>query len=129
MSEPRKAVRILDTPDHIRLLADFMRTEILHLLGKSPMTETQLSEQLGLTKAAVGYHLHMLLDAGLIKINRVEPEKHGILQKFYSPTAVLFIVDPDHIPPDIQRYFVRAQKERLMGIFSAHQLHNHVSKV
>jgi len=93
------------------------------------MTQTQLSKQLGLTKAAVGYHLHLLLDAGLINIDRVEPEEHGILQKYYTPIAVLFIIDPAHIPQNVQRYFVRAQKERLMGMFSTFRLHHHVSEV
>ncbi len=93
------------------------------------MTETQLSEQLGLTKAAVGYHLHLLMDAGLINIDKVEAEKHGILQKFYTPIAVLLIIDPVHIPQDVQRYFVRIQIEHLRGMFSVFQLYHQVSEV
>ena len=93
------------------------------------MTETQLSQQLGLTRAAVGYHLHLLMDAELISIERVEAEKHGILQKFYTPIAVLFIIDPAHIPQDVQRYFIRTQIEHLRGMFSVFQLYHHVSEV
>lgn len=93
------------------------------------MTETQLSQQLGLTKAAVGYHLHLLMDVGLINIERVEAEEHGILQKFYSPMAGLLIIDPAHIPQDIQRYFIRIQIEHLRGMFSVFQLYHHVSEV
>ncbi len=126
---PRKAVHIVDNPESIRLLADFTRTEILRLLSKYPMTETQLAEQLGLTRAAVGYHLHLLMDAGLITISKVEAEEHGILQKYYTPIAVLLIVDPAHIPRDVQRYFIRMEIEHLRGIFSALQLYHHVSKV
>jgi DNA-binding transcriptional ArsR family regulator len=110
------------------LLADFTRTEILRLLSKYTMTETQLSEQLGLTKAAVGYHLHLLMDAGLINVDRVEAEKHGILQKFYTPISDLFIIDPDHVPKDVQRYFMRIQIEHLRGMFSVFQLYHHVSE-
>lgn len=110
------------------MLADFTRTEILRLLSKYPMTETQLSEQLGLTKAAVGYHLHLLMDAGLINIGKVEAEKHGILQKFYNPIAVLFIIDPAHIPEDVRRYFIRMQIEHLRGMFSVFQLYHHISE-
>jgi len=128
-SKPRKAVHIVDDPHTISLLADFTRAEILRLLSKYPMTETQLSEQLGLTKAAVGYHLHLLIDAGLINIERVEAEKHGILQKFYSPIAVLLIVDPAHIPEDVQTHFIRTQIEHLRGMFSVFQLYHHVSEV
>ena len=119
----------MDDPDSIRLLADFTRTEILRLLSKRPMTETQLAEQLGLTKAAVGYHLHLLMKAGLITVDKIEAEKHGILQKYYAPRAVLFIVDPAHIPKEIKRYFIRIQVEYLIGILSALQLYHRVSKV
>lgn len=128
MSTLRKAVFIVVDPESIRLLADFTRSEILRLLSKYPMTETQLSEQLGLTRAAVGYHLHLLMDAGLIRIERVEPEKHGILQKFYTPITDLFIIDPAHMPEDVQRYFIRIQIEHLRGMFSVFQLYHHVSQ-
>lgn len=126
MSALRKAVFVVVDPASIRLLADFTRSEILRFLSKYPMTETQLSEQLGMTRAAVGYQLHLLMDAGLISVDRVEAEKHGILQKFYTPIADLFIIDPDHIPADIQRYFVRTQIEHLRGMFSVFQLYHHV---
>jgi DNA-binding transcriptional ArsR family regulator len=118
------AVCIVDDPEKIRLLADFTRAEILQLLGEHPMTEAQLSEELGLTRAAVGYHLRLLLKAELIYLKRVEPEEHGILQKFYSPVAAFFIVDCDHIPHDVKRYFLQMQIMYLRGIFIAFQL-NH----
>ena len=113
----------------IRLLADFTRTEILRLLSKHPMTETQLSKHLGITKAAIGYHLHLLMDAGLIHIDKVEPEEHGILQKFYTPIADLFIIDPDHMPEDVRRYFIRTQIEHLRGMFSVFKLYHRISEV
>jgi len=128
MSALRQAVSIVVDPESIRLLADFTRSEILRLLSKYPMTETQLSEQLGLTRAAVGYHLHLLREAGLIRIDRVKAEKHGILQKFYTPITDLFIVDPAHMPEDVKRYFVRTQIEHLRGVFSVFQLYHHTSK-
>lgn len=93
------------------------------------MTETKLSEQLGLTKAAVGYHLHLLLDAGLIKIDKVEAEKHGILQKFYASIALVFIIDPAYIPEDVKRYFIRREIEHLKGMFSVFKLHHHLHEI
>jgi DNA-binding transcriptional ArsR family regulator len=129
MSTLRKAVVIVVDPKSIRLLADFTRTEILRLLSKYPMTETQLSEQLGITRAAVGYHLHLLTEAGLITIEKVEPEQHGILQKYYAPLAFLFIIDPDHVPQDVKRYYVRMQIEHLRGMFSVFKLYHRVSEV
>lgn len=118
------AVCIVDAPEKIRLLADFTRAEILQLLCERPMTEAQLSEELGLTRAAVGYHLNLLLKAELIFLDRVEPERHGILQKFYSPVAAFFIVDCDNVPHDVKRYFLQTQIMYLRGVFIAFQLHH-----
>ncbi|MDH5495608.1 MAG: winged helix-turn-helix domain-containing protein, partial [Candidatus Bathyarchaeota archaeon] len=118
------AVCIVDAPEIIRLLADFTRTEILQLLCEHPMTEAQLSKELGLTRAAVGYHLNLLLKAELIYLERTEPEGHGILQKFYSPIAAFFIADCSHIPHDVKRFFLQMQIMNLRGIFIAFQLHH-----
>ena len=93
------------------------------------MTETQLSRNLGVTKAAVGYHLHLLLDAELIHIDHVQPENHGILQKFYTPIVDMFIVDMDQIPKNVTRYFLQEQIEHLRGMFSVFQLYHRISEV
>ena len=93
------------------------------------MTEAQLSKEVGLTRAAVGYHLNLLMKAQLIYLERVEPEEHGILQKFYSPIAAFFIVDYDRIPNHAKRYFLQTQIIHLRGIFTASQLHHHFSSV
>jgi len=125
----RKAVVIVKNPEAIRLLADFTRTEILRLLSRKSMTETQLSKELGITKAAVGYHLHLLMKAGLIDISRTEAEKHGILQKYYTTVASLFIVDPEKIPEDAKRYFLQVQIEHLMGILSVFKLRHQLLQI
>ena len=122
-------VCIVDDPDKIRLLADFTRAEILQLLCEHPMTETQLSKELGLTRAAVSYHLNLLMKAQLIYLERFELEEHSILQKFYSPVAAFFIVDYDRIPNDAKRYFIQTQIIHLRGIFAVFQLHHHFSSI
>lgn len=125
-SRPFKmAVCIIDDPDKIRLLADFTRAEILQLLCEHPMTEAQLSEEIGLTRAAVGYHLNLLMKAQLIYLQKVEPEEHGILQKFYSPVAGFFTVDYDRIPDDVKRYFIQTQIMHLRGMFTVFQINHH----
>jgi hypothetical protein len=93
------------------------------------MTETQLARNLGMTKAAVGYHLHLLLEAELIQIDRVQPEKHGILQKFYTPIADMYIIDPDQTPKNVERYFIQEQIEHLRGMFTVFQLYQRISEV
>ena len=88
-----------------------------------------MSKEIGITKAAVGYHLHLLMEAGLVEISRAEAEKHGILQKHYTIVASLFIVDPERIPMEIKRYFLQIQIERLMGILSVFKLYNQASRI
>jgi len=129
MSRLQTAVCIVDDPDKIRLLADFTRAEILRLLCKRPMTEAQLSEELGLTRAAVGYHLNLLTEAQLIYLERVEAEEHGIQQKFYNPVATLLIVDHHRVPKDVERYFIQEQIMHLIGIFTALQMYHHFSSI
>ena len=91
------------------------------------MTETQLAEGLRLTKAAVGYHLKLLMDEGLIEIERQEAEEHGILQKFYEPIARVFIVDPDHLPDDASRNFIiKTQMDRIKGSLDVFQLYENL---
>ncbi len=69
------------------------------------------------------------MDAGLISLDKVEAEEHGILQKYYTPIAVLLIIDPSRIPRDVKRYFIRTQIEHLRGMFSVFKLYHHVSEV
>ena len=113
-----RAICIIEDEEKIKLLADFTRAEILRLLSIKPMTETQLSQKLGLTKAAISYHLHLLEQANMIHIEKLEAEKHGILQKYYSPAAALFIVNPKKIPKEVKAYFIQEQIQFLRGVLS-----------
>ena len=124
----RKALLILEEPKVIRLLASSVKSEILWLLGNRSMTETQLSQELGLTKAGVGYHLHPLRDAGLIKVDRYETGEHGI-SKYYSAAAALFIVDPDRIPEDVKRRFLETQIDHAEGMLSVFKFYDKISEI
>lgn len=61
-----------------RVLAEPMRLRILHTLGKSEMSVTELVESTGAGQANISKHLGLLLDAGL-----VARRKEG-LNVFYS---------------------------------------------
>ena len=128
MGKMKTKAAIIVKPEVISLLASSLRVEILWLLGNKPMTETQLSQELGITKAAVGYHLHSLRKAALIEITRYETGEHGI-SKYYSATAALFIVDPDQIPKDVKRRFLETQMEHLEGMLSVFKLYDRISEV
>ena len=108
----------------ILLLAKFKHREILQLLSEHPMTATELSKSLGITKSAIGYHLKQLMQANLIYIKKVEVEHHGIQQKFYSPIAAFIIATYGRTPDNIKRYFIQVQIEHLIGILAAIQCEN-----
>ncbi len=119
----------MDDPETIRLFAGFTHSKMLQLLSEHPMTETQLSAELGITRAAIGYHLKPLEKAGLIYLYKVEAEGHGILQKFYSPIAAVIIANYDNIPSHVKRNFIQIQIEHLRGIFTVLQLQHRFSGI
>ena len=120
----QKAVHFVDNSKNIQTLAHFIHREILQLLSEHPMTQTELSKILGLTKSAIGYHLKQLMQANLIYIKRVEVERHGIQQKFYSPIATFIIAPYDRTPDNIKRYFIQMQIEHVIGMLAALQYVN-----
>ncbi len=117
-----RAVEVIRGRRAIKLLADPTRREILRELTLEPQTETQLSKKIRLTKSTVGHHISALRRARLIKIKVAKPGAHGILEKYYEPTAALFIEDYEKIPPELVKDFLGIQMERLRGMFSAFQL-------
>ncbi len=86
------------------------------------MTQSQLAERMNLKEPSVSHHLSRLSEAGLIQVSRSEVGPYGILQKYYEPTARLFLEDWDSIPPELHRYFIHAHMERLRGMFSVFHL-------
>jgi predicted transcriptional regulator len=117
----KKVIHFVNNPAEIKILANFRHQEILQLLTERPMTETQLSHVLGLTKSAIGYHLKKMQQANLIYLEKVEAERHGILQKFYSPIASLVVPTHDNTPNGVKRYFIQIQIEHLIGMLAAIQ--------
>jgi DNA-binding transcriptional ArsR family regulator len=96
-----------------------MRRAILNILRRGPLTQAELSESLGLTNATVSHHLSLLKRIGLISVAREEVESHGILKKFYTPTAFLYVLDVDRLPRAVARYYYPINVERARGILSA----------
>ncbi|MBM5805990.1 MAG: ArsR family transcriptional regulator [Candidatus Verstraetearchaeota archaeon] len=109
---------IIDEPTVAKRLIDPMRRTIINILADQSMTESQLAKSLGLTESAVGHHLKSLEAAGLVSIVKREPERHGIIQKFYRARALSFVIDARNMPQDIARYFFPTNIERIRGALS-----------
>jgi len=75
-----------------------------------------------LSEPTIAHHLKLLKKHGLIVIESTKIESHGISQKFYSPSARLFIEDWEATPLEQRRYFVLSHIDRLRGILSVFEL-------
>jgi len=118
----KRAVKIIRDAETIGTLSDLVRREIIRLVAAQPLNGTQLAQRLSLSKTSTGYHLQKLLRAGLITISSTEVGPHGILEKYYEPTSMLFLEDFERTPPDLRRYFVHGHMERLRGMLSAFRM-------
>ncbi len=113
-----KLVEIIQDPEAAKLISDPMRRAILNLLRLRSLTQAELAESLGLTDASMNYHLQLLKKAHFVTIVRREEEGHGIMQKFYAPTAFLYLPDVDALPREVARYFYPINIERARGALS-----------
>ena len=119
-SQPkRSAIRIVDRETEAKVLVDPMRREILRLLSKQALTERNLSRMLGLSAPSVGFHLKSLKNAGLASVIRREAGSHGIIQKFYLASAQAFVIDKEHLPLQLKRYFMPMDLERARGAMAS----------
>jgi len=96
-----------------------MRRAILNILRREALTQAGLAESLGLTNATVNHHINLLRKIGLLSVAKEEVEGHGIVQKFYTPSAYLYILDVDKLPREVARYYYPINIERARGILSA----------
>ena len=113
-----RAVHIIDDETVARAMTDTIRRTILLILRDRPMTQTQLADELGLSKAALNHHLKILMGHNLVSIVKKEEESHGIVQKFFAATSYLLLYDLNALPKDIVCYFYPAGLERSRGIIS-----------
>ena len=114
-----KLVEIVEDEDRAKLISDPMRRAILNLLRKRALTEAELAGSLGLTDATVNYHLNLLRKSGFLSVVKKELEEHGIMQKFYAPSAFLYLPDVQSLPKEAARYYYPVNIERVRGILGA----------
>lgn len=116
MTKP--ATKVITDPRVARLLTDPFKRQILRHLAEEELTQKMLSNRLGISDPSVYYHLKELKSAGLVRVARAEPERHGIMQNFYSAGALYFIADYSSAPPDLRRHIIAVNLERLRGVFA-----------
>ena len=112
------ATKVVSDPEVARHLVDPVKRQILRHLAEEELTQKMLAERLGLADPSVYYHLKELKAAGLVTVARSEPERHGIIQKFYTAGALYFMVDYATVPIDLRRDLLAVNLERLRGVFA-----------
>lgn len=92
----------IEDPAQLRALLDETRLHIIDLLSERAATTSQLAETLERPKGTVGYHLKVLVEAGLARVVRTEMVR-AIEAKYYGRTARTFDITPvaDTIRPNL----------------------------
>jgi len=77
---------VLNSPAHFRALAHPLRHRLLNLLRQRPATLAQLASALGSTKGTVGYHVQLMIDAGLVRLAGTRRVRGGT-ERYYEPVG------------------------------------------
>jgi DNA-binding transcriptional ArsR family regulator len=87
-------VLVLHSPAHFRALGHPLRHRLLNLLRQRPATLAQLASALGSTKGTVGYHVQLMMDAGLVRLAGTRRVRGGT-ERYYEPVGTGLRHDTD----------------------------------
>lgn len=83
---------IITTAQQWKAYNDPLRKRLLDIIQQQPATAKQLADYLGASPGAIGHHLHVMEDAGLVQIVARRLIR-GIVAKYYARTARIFDFD------------------------------------
>ena len=89
--------RVINTLDQYRAISDPIRTRILNIVQLTPATAKQVADRLCASPGAIGHHLHVLEEAGLVQVTARRLVR-GIVANYYTRTARLFEFQ---LPPEL----------------------------
>lgn len=93
VSMPQLPLRVAITSfEQFKAISEPVRSRILGIIQNQPATAKQIADRLGATPGAIGYHLHVLEDAGLAQIVARRLIR-GIVANYYTRTARIFMYD------------------------------------
>ncbi len=82
----------VNTVQQLKALGDATRSRILGIIQLQPATAKQIADKLGIAPGTIGHHLQVLEAAGLAQIV-ARRLVHGIVAKYYTRTARIFVYD------------------------------------
>ena len=92
------ATRLVTTTQQFKAIGDPLRSRILGIIQNQPATAKQIADRLHVAPGTIGHHLQVLEAAELAQVV-ARRLIHGIVAKYYTRTARLFIFD---FPPEIR---------------------------
>lgn len=87
----------ISTAQQFKAVGDHTRSLVLNIIKHEPATAKQISTQLHIPASTISHHLQVLEAAGLAQIV-ARRLIHGIVAKYYTRTARLFLFD---FPPEV----------------------------
>ena len=91
----------VNTVQQLKALGDTTRSRILGIIQLQPATAKQIADKLGIAPGTIGHHLQVLEAAGLAQIV-ARRLIHGIVAKYYTRTARIFVYDfPSEVSDDL----------------------------
>jgi DNA-binding transcriptional ArsR family regulator len=111
----------VSTEQQFKAVSDMVRSRILGVIQHQPLTAKQIAQRLYATPGAIGHHLHVLEEAGLVKVvaRRIT---RGIVASYYTRSARIFDYD---LPPEVRGFhsvdldlMTRVQTELMDSIIS-----------
>jgi DNA-binding transcriptional ArsR family regulator len=87
----------ISTEQQFKAISDTVRSRILGVVQYQPLTAKQIAQRLQATPGAIGHHLHVLEEAGLVRVVARRLTR-GIVASYYTRTARVFYYD---LPKDV----------------------------
>lgn len=90
----------ISNEQQFKAISDMVRSRILGVIQYQPLTARQIAQRLQATPGAIGHHLHVLEEAGLVKMvaRRIT---RGIVASYYTRSARIFDYD---LPPEVRGF-------------------------
>jgi DNA-binding transcriptional ArsR family regulator len=77
---------VLHSPAHFRALGHPLRHRLFNLMRQRPATLAQMAVALGSTKGTVGYHIQLMMDAGVVQLAGTRRVRGGT-ERYYEPVS------------------------------------------
>ena len=129
--EELQEIKIITSPEAIKILTDQIRRQILSLLRGKVLTARQITEELKKQGYAdekvsiqkINYHLKLMENAELIKVAKEEtlPDRPHMVVRYYKRIAPIYFIrfSPDMIKKKDEKHYDKNSVKNVERVFKA----------